>query len=151
MKLTSKFSLNVEGTTPASLRQIRVNVPFFFPDPAVERPAPALITSPVWKRRPSGLNFPESLAAKGVREGRSLVDCRVAADGELTGCSAKTETPEGSGFGQTAVAYVSRMELAPWTPDGRPVEGAELRLPIRVKAPEDTGAAPSSPPAEPRR
>jgi len=68
----------------------------------------------------------------GGDPGLGMARCVVAADGALTDCSAMPGVPDGLGFSEAAVKLASAMKMNPWTADGAPVDGAVIRLPIRL-------------------
>ncbi|MDB5470917.1 MAG: TonB family protein [Caulobacter sp.] len=74
--------------------------------------------------------YPQKAAEAGIRSGRGVADCLVAADGKLTDCKVAREKPSDMGFGASAVAIAQLMQMNPWTLKGRPVVGGRVRLPI---------------------
>jgi TonB family protein len=129
---------------------LRVDVPFDFRDPSQTAP-PVEIHDPIWIRQidPNSVQklFPDAAARAGYKIGRGSVECSVAADGTLTGCTTVTEDPAGFGFGDAAIAVAGVMQMSPWTKQGAPVEGARIVLPIKIVLPPDTAAP--SPPKQP--
>ncbi len=78
--------------------------------------------------------------------------CTVRHDGGLTACEVVSEQPAGLGFGDAALIVAGVMEMNPWTAQGTPVDGARIKLPVRLELPADTPAAatPAAPaPAKP--
>lgn len=75
--------------------------------------------------------YPAKAADAGIQEGVGVADCLVAADGKLTDCKVAREAPVDMGFGQAAVLVAGVTQMDPWTPEGRPVAGARVKLPIR--------------------
>ncbi len=66
----------------------------------------------VWAR-PIIPEFPELAASRGVENGEVAVGCAIAAGGLLDECRILSETPQGAGFGRSALrsAERSRVEL----------------------------------------
>lgn len=99
-----------------------------------------LAGNPNWSQLPTAARvaalFPEKATAAGVREGRAVLDCQVAIHGHLVSCRVDEETPPGLGFGDAALKLSAGFALAPWTEDGRPVDGSSVRIPIRYVAPK---------------
>jgi len=133
------------------LTDLKLDVPVTFVDPS--RPGqPLQIENPTWIRRidPAAVVqlFPEAAIKAGYKTGFAELECAVAHDGSLTGCAVEVENPSGFGFGATALKIASVMQMNPWV-QGSPVDGARIRLPIRlVMAPDEPPAtAPRSPPA----
>ena len=63
------------------------------------------------------------------RQGGSVqLDCRLAADGRLSGCRVASETPQNMGFGAAALAAAQYFRFRPGVRDGRPIDGAEIRV-----------------------
>ena len=93
-----------------------------------------VITKPEWKTLPEAKDFdavfPQAAKAAKLRDGRAVLTCDVAMGGGLSGCALESETPTGMGFGESAMKLVPHFALNPWTLDGRPVDGAHIRLPI---------------------
>lgn len=102
--------------------------------------APA-VTRPMWLRVPKAKDvarfYPKAASAAGV-EGRAVLSCGVTAQGTLTQCSAGEETPVGYGFGAAALQMAGIFKMKTKAPDGRPVEGGRVRIPIRFILPLDT-------------
>ncbi len=145
------------------IRDLDVDVPFDFRDPSAQAP-PLEIYSALWLRRidpAAALKlFPPQAAKAGFQDGRAKIRCGIAHDGSLTGCAVQSEDPAGLGFGAAALSIAAVMKMNPWTPQGDPVDGAYIVLPIRLvlaspqsaaqpAAPAQT-AAPPPPPAKPR-
>lgn len=92
--------------------------------------------------------FPPEAAAKGLKTGLGLADCVVAADGWLTSCHPLPGDPPDLGFSEAAVRVAQAMRMSPWTRASGPVDGAEVRLPIRFNlVPAASASAPTSAPA----
>jgi TonB family protein len=145
--LTKDFRAYVDPKKD-KLSNLRVDVPFDFRDPSL--PAlPMEVYDPLWLRHVSPEAFaklyPAAALQAGVRSGKAEVICGVAHDGSLKECSVVSETPAGLGFGNAALTVASVMVMNPWTAQGTPVEGAKIRLPIRLELPADAPAAPATP------
>ncbi len=54
----------------------------------------------------------------------------------MSACEVVGEDPAGLGFGEAAVAAAAAFAVNPWSDDGRPVDGARIRIPIRFTAAE---------------
>lgn len=90
--------------------------------------------------------YPSKAADAGVGEGVGVADCLVAPDGKMADCRVSREAPADMGFGLSAVAAVSVMQMDLWTPEGRPVAGARVKVPIKFSlAPEARVEAPAAP------
>lgn len=103
-------------------------------NPAAANPAERRVTAPNWTVYPDEkvmkTVYPDKAANSGVRSGRGVAECMVAADGSLTACSVADERPDEFGFGEAAVRVAGQMKLDPWSADGRPTVGGRIRLPI---------------------
>jgi len=112
-----------------------VDVPFDFRDPGRSQ-SPVEIVDPQWLRTPdptmAGKLFPEEAAKAGFKTGVATLSCEVAHGGALTNCQVASESPEELGFGKAALAIAGVLVMNPWTPQGAPVDGARVRVPIRV-------------------
>ena len=90
--------------------------------------------------------YPTKAADAGIQEGTGVADCLVAPDGRMTDCHIAREAPADMGFGAAAVLVVGVMQMDPWTPEGRPVAGARVKVPIQFSlAPEPAADAPAAP------
>jgi protein TonB len=108
--------------------------------PPPEPPRPSVIQNPDWLRKPSGEDlaryFPERAARMGV-DGRATLSCRVTSKGTLESCSVVSEDPGDQDFGSAAIKLSKLFKMRPMTRDGAPVEGGQVRIPIRFQAPKD--------------
>lgn len=147
--LMGKFRLKL---TPEEVRKYGgsdIAVSFRFYNPATPAGQAKRVEKPDWIVRIDPAKvvalYPTAAADAGVKEGVGVADCLVAPDGQMTDCRVAREAPEGLGFGQAAVTAVSLMQMDPWTPEGRPVAGARVKVPIQFGlAPE--GDAPAEAP-----
>ena len=143
--LTKDFRAYVSPTD--KLGQLRVDIPFDFRDPGQPQPQ-AEVYDPMWLRHvnPDAVVklFPSAAAKAGFKSGIATVDCTVQHDGSLKDCNVTSEEPGGLGFGEAALQIAGVMAMNPWTAEGTPVDGARIRLPVRLELP---GAA--SPAAKP--
>lgn len=72
----------------------------------------AELGTPIWAR-PSIPEFPELAVSRGLKNGEVIIGCAIAAGGLLDECRILSETPQGAGFGRSALrsAQRSRVEL----------------------------------------
>ena len=114
---------------------------------------PVEVFDPQWLRsvnpQKAGELFPYEAYKAGLKTGRGVVLCVAAHTGELTNCSVVSEDPPGMGFGKSALAVAAVMMMNPWTQQGAPVDGALVRVPIRLNLGDDPPEAPVPPPAKP--
>ncbi|MDB5470918.1 MAG: hypothetical protein JWR84_2478 [Caulobacter sp.] len=103
-------------------------------NPAGPAAADRRVTAPDWTTFPDERAlqavYPARAASAGIRSGRGVADCLVAADGSLTDCRVAGERPDSLGFGEASLQVASQMKLGLWSADGRPTVGSRIRLPI---------------------
>lgn len=100
--------------------------------------AAPVITNPDWSLRPSSEQLWMAYPAKAMRENRSgeaTIVCRVTPEGRLMDCRVDNESPAGEQFGAAALQLSQYFLMKPQTVDGKPVGGAEVRIPIRFRSP----------------
>jgi TonB family protein len=137
--------------TPEELKRFAdadIAVSFRFYNPATPAGQMKKVEKPDWIVRIDPAKvvalYPTAAADAGVKEGVGVADCLVAPDGRMTDCQVARETPEGLGFGRAAVLAVGLMQMDPWTPEGRPVAGARVKVPISFSlAPEPPAPMPA--------
>lgn len=143
--LAGRFKLKLAPEELAKVRGSFVNVTFRFLNPASPEAALRKLGKPRWIRQldPARIQaiFPKAAADAGVKSGLGVVECVVQPDGKLGGCKAVREDPAGLGFGDSALQVAAIMQLNPWSDDGRPVDGANIRLPVKFDLAADAPAA----------
>jgi protein TonB len=111
-----------------------VDIPFSFPAPGATEPR--IVAAPYWL---SGFDpaqalkiFPREAAEKGLSTGLGVAECLVTRDGGLTQCAPMPADPEQLGFSEAAVTLAASLRMNPWQRDGEPVDGATVRVAIRL-------------------
>lgn len=149
-QLVDKFRLSVSPEDEKKYSVSDVAISFHFFNPATPAGKAKKVVKPDWIGQidPARIValFPAAAAEKGITEGVGVADCLVAPDGALTDCKPAREEPAGLGFAASAVAVAGVTKMNPWTPDGRPVAGARIKLPINFNlAPEPAPQAAEAP------
>lgn len=147
-KLSARFSLDM-ALLPSTKQDQYVNLALRFTHPDSAQAMTRAISRPRWVRGPDPKKvleiFPDAAVKAGVTSGTGVADCMVQADGSLADCKVSREEPAGLGFGEAAVVVAQVMQMAPWTEDGGPVDGARIKLPVKFKkAPDEPATAPAN-------
>lgn len=108
-------------------------------------PQKRLIGKPMWSALPRGedvaAGYPMSARQAGVRTARVIIRCDVAGEGRLAGCAMESEEPAGLGFGDSALALSKAFRVQPWSDEGLPTVGGQIRIPIRFQLPDQPPGA----------
>jgi TonB family protein len=141
LRLVPKFTAFVPPILAAGKDRLFVDIRFTFHDTRQTRP-PVELTTPELLQAPGSAPaaphpFPDAAAKMGWVSGVGVIDCDGVAGGGLANCAVAREAPGNVGFGQEALEIARTLRLNPWQ-DGEAVEGARLRLPLYVDAPNAT-------------
>ena len=115
-------------------------LPILFALAALAQAAPSeaeLRNAPDWIRLPTAAEIAAAYPAAARRQrisGQAELDCALDRDGRLAGCKVAEETPAGYGFGPAALSLAVRFQMTPLYPDGTPVAGGRITVPIYFSA-----------------
>ena len=134
LALAAKFRVAPEWAAAPSRDELWVDVPIRFPAPGAADDRD--LSSPYWV---AGFDpdqavkvFPREAADKGLSSGYGVAECAVRQDGSLADCKPLPGDPDGLGFSEAAAKLVATMRMNPWLPDGEPVDGATVRVGVRL-------------------
>jgi TonB family protein len=148
MKLSKAFAAPPSDSRGKTVGGLFVQVPFTFPTDMLSG-QPSSIGKPIWAHLPNlddmAANFPAPALAAHVAVGHVMLNCQVGARGRLTDCALKSESPQGMGFGQAALALSPEFQVTIWSEDGLPTVGGRLNVPIRYEGPTPAPAKPTAP------
>jgi TonB family protein len=102
------------------------------------------IERPGWIQRPDPHIASEYYPYRAVAarlNGHVVLDCVAKANGRLTHCNVKEESPAGWRFGDAAILLAAWYQMKPQTDDGKPVAGAHVRFPVNFASPVKSGAS----------
>jgi hypothetical protein len=135
LKLTRFFRMQVDPAYLKARQPLATTVLVRMAAPFGDEAKQRRIGQPVWLTRLDEARlaqlFPAQAAVKGVVSGVGYADCTVAADGALTACHPFAGEPADLGFSEAAAKAATALRMSPWTEDGGPVDGANVRVPIR--------------------
>ena len=133
-RLKDKFEVRLDEEEAIKFANSDVLVSFHFLNPASIEGRAMTVKDPFWittvKPEKVLSVYPPQAAEAGIKSGRGVADCLVAADGKLIDCKVAREKPGDMGFGASAVTIAQLMQMNPWSAKGRPVVGARVKLPI---------------------
>ncbi|HWQ85360.1 TonB family protein [Brevundimonas sp.] len=95
------------------------------PDGEVLRPQ-------AWVKQPVP-NFPELALRRGVEQGVVVLRCETLVTGEFGACEVVSETPQGAGFGEAALAATRQARVTPYSIDGFDTDGS-IQFTVRFRA-----------------
>ena len=102
------------------------------------RPEALQITAPPWRSRATGDDVAKVYPREARRQrvnAQVTMECSVDAAGRMAACDILDEQPAGYGFSEAALKLAPRFRLHATLPDGTPVEGGRIKIPLRFMGP----------------
>jgi TonB family protein len=101
-------------------------------------PEPPVVRGVDWKARPSAADvaaaYPARARAAGI-SGRVVLTCDTGADGGLSNCRTRGETPAGMGFAEAALQLAPKFRVNAVFPEGARVRTGKVSVPIMFGTP----------------
>lgn len=133
-----RFDPPAANDTTADSEKLLVVSPENLPSETLEReviepvpPSPTPGLTQKWADPPR-VDYPEAGARAPGSTGRVVLSCRVRATRSLENCLILSETPEGYGFGRSALAGAGRARVSADTP-----QGARVQFAVRFSPSQD--------------
>ncbi|MDB5421121.1 MAG: hypothetical protein JWR59_1068 [Brevundimonas sp.] len=134
-RLAAKFAVD-PALIKASKSSLMVNLRITFVAPDDPRWANRYLTKVKWVHvvDPDAVQavYPAAASAAGVERGSALVDCAFQANGALGDCRVAAEDPPALGFGAAATSVAEAVSAELWLEDGLPIEGARVKMPVKL-------------------
>jgi hypothetical protein len=130
--LAPSFRLAPQGRHGSDLEGEIVQIPFRFggkkgKEEAERQLTDFIILNPLDNAAVNRV-FPQAAARAGVRGGRGVAACTVAAGGKLTQCAPLSADPPNVGFALSAAQLAPQLRISTWTAEGEPVDGAKVKV-----------------------
>lgn len=143
--LAPRFKMRIDQQEGVKFANSDVVISFRFINPASPEGKARKVSGPRWTTVLDASKvlalYPDKAADAGIKSGRGVADCAVAVGGKLVDCKPARAEPADLGFAEAAAAVAGVMQMNPWTDEGRPVDGARIRLPINFTLAEPPPAA----------
>jgi TonB family protein len=108
-------------------------------------PEPPVVRGVDWLARPSAADvaaaYPPKARAAGI-SGRVVLSCDTGADGGLSNCRTRGETPAGMGFSEAAVQLAPKFRVNAAFPEGVRARTGKVSIPIMFGASAEPAVSP---------
>jgi TonB family protein len=145
--LAGQFKGQTSFADGKSTKGVSVQMMFSFSPDILDGKVTA--SRPLWLDTPTAGDllgtYPQPALRAGINSARVVLSCTVAPGGRLDACAVDSENPKGYDIGKAMLPVAAKFRLSPWSQDGTPLVGGNVRVPIRYAIEDKAAPAPPKP------